>query len=894
MITTSDDTVLLRDGSTAVVRPFAPADLPLVEQMVGRLSRETVRLRFHSAGQRATAEMLLGGAGARRFVAVRGGEMVGAACYIPLTEPGVAELAVVVSDEDHGHGVGMRLVERLAESARDEGLQRLLALVLTENRPMLNLLAELGFGIRRVVSGGEYEVMVDLGPADAYAGARDARDHVATVASLRPLFEPRGIAVVGASRTAASVGHAVLANIIASGYDGGIYPVNPAATHVAGLPAHRRLRDVPAPVDLAIICIPACDVLAAADDCIGAGVHAIVVVTAGFGESSPDGAAAEAELQRRCRAASVRLVGPNCLGVLSNRPGFAFDATFARTRPPAGNVAISSQSGAVGIALLEQAADLGIGVASFVSIGNRADVSPNDLVEAWEDDRTATVIALYLESFGNPRKFARIARRVTARKPIVAVKAGRSTAGARAAASHTASLAAKEVAVDALFRQAGVVRTDTIEELFDAVRLFAHQPVPAGNRVAIVTNAGGFGILCADACEAAALEVASLAEATRTRLAALLPAGASVANPVDVLAAASPESYGAALQALHDDRGVDAVMALHAPTLLAGPDLIAAAIGSAWPAGTAKPLLACLIGARDEPPALNAGRGGDRIPCFTFPESAARALGHAARLAAHRRRPRGEVVRFADIDVAAINALCESALAGSDDAWLGPADVRAVLAAAGIRQPKSTAAASGAAAGAAFRGLQVPSSVVKVVAEGVQHKTEVDGIRRGVTSARAAVLAFRDIRAAAIRHGLADRFTGVVVEEEVEAGIECLIGVTVDSVFGPLVAFGTGGIETELAADVAFRITPVTDTDADELLAAPRVRRRLDGFRGRPGGDLVAVRDVLLRIAYVADEVPLLAELDINPLIALEPGTSAVAVDARIRVSRAAAGGPTR
>ena len=521
-------------------------------------------------------------------------------------------------------------------------------------------------------------------------------------------------------------------------------------------------------------------------------------------------------------------------------------------------------------------------------------MSPNDLLEAWEDDRTARVIALYLESFGNPRKFARIARRVTARKPIVAVKAGRSTAGARAAASHTASLAAKEVAVDALFRQAGVVRTDTIEELFDAVRLFAHQPVPAGNRVAIVTNAGGFGILCADACEAAALEVASLAEETRTRLKALLPAGASVANPVDVLAATSPESYGAALRALHDDPGVDAVVALHAPTLLAGPDVIAAAIGAAWPAGTTKPLLASLIGARDEPTALNAGRGDDRIPCFTFPESAARALGHAARLAAHRRRPRGEVVRFADVDVAAIDALCEAALTDAADAWLGPADVRAVLAAAGIRQPRSAAAASGVAAGAAFGELQVPSAVLKIVAEGVQHKTEVDGIRRGVTSAHGAAAAFRDIRAAAMRHGIGDRFTGVVVEEEVEAGIECLIGVTSDPVFGPLVAFGTGGIETELAADVAFRITPVTDTDADELLAAPRVRRRLDGFRGQPGGDLVAVRDALLRIAYIADELPLLAELDINPLIALEPGRSAVAVDARIRVSRAAGGAPLR
>ena len=712
------------------------------------------------------------------------------------------------------------------------------------------------------------------------------RDHVGAVASLRPLFEPRGIAVVGASRNETSVGHAVLANIIASGYGGGVYPINPSAKEVAGVAAHAHIGDVAGPVDLALICIPAPAVLAAADECIAAGVRAIVVVTAGFGESSPDGAAMEAKLRRRCRAASVRLVGPNCLGILSNRPGFAFDATFARIRPRAGTVAISSQSGAVGIALLEQSADLGIGIASFVSVGNRADVSPNDLLETWEEDGTTRVIALYLESFGNPRKFARIARRVTARKPIIAVKAGRSTAGARAAASHTASLAAKDVAVDALFRQAGVVRTDTIEELFDAVRLFAHQPVPAGARVAIVTNAGGFGILCADACEAAALEVAPLAEATRARLATLLPADASLANPVDVLAATSPASYAQALVALHDDPGVDAVVALYAPTLLTGPDVIADAIGRAWPTGSGKPLLACLIGTRDEPAALSAGRGESRIPCFAFPESAARALGHAARLAAHRRRPRGEVVRFADVDLAAIGAMCQRALDDADDAWLAPDVVRNILAAAGIRQPRSAPASSATAAGAAFRELQVPSAVLKIVAGGVLHKSEVEGIRRGVTSAHAAAVAFGDIRAAAIRHGVGDRFAGVVVEEEIEPGIECLIGVISDPVFGPLVAFGTGGIETELAADVAFRITPVTDTDADELLATPRVRRRLDGFRGQPGGDLTAVRDVLLRIAYLADEVPQLAELDINPLIALEPGRSAIAVDARIRVAR--------
>jgi acetyl coenzyme A synthetase (ADP forming)-like protein len=885
----SDDAVLLRDGSSAAIRPYGPDDRPLLDDLLGRMSAESLRLRFHSGARQTSAEALFGSTGARKFVAEAAGHLVGAACYIPLTEPGVAELAVAVSDAEHGRGIGMRLVERLAEGAREEGIRRLLAIVLAENGPMLRLLDDLGFTARRRVRGSEIEVLVELGQDTAFVEARDARDHAGTVASLRPLFEPRGIAVVGASRRPGAVGHAVLANLIASGYGGGVYAVNPAAGDIAGLSAIASVRDAAGPVDLAVVCVRAPLVPAVVDDCIAAGVEAIAVVTAGFGETSHEGAEVEAELRRRCRAASVRLVGPNCLGVLSARPAVTFDATFARSRPAAGNLAISSQSGAVGIALLEQAAGLGVGVSSFVSVGNRADVSPNDLLEWWEDDRATGVIALYVESFGNPRKFARIARRVTARKPIIALKAGRSSAGARAAASHTAALAAREVAVDALFRQAGIVRADTMEELFDATRLLANQPVPAGNRVAIVTNAGGFGILCADACEAAGLEVVELAPATRDRLAALLPADASIANPVDVLAATSPAAYAEAVVAVGADAGVDAVLALHAPTRLTGPDAIAAAIGAAWPQDDAKPLLTSLIGADGEPGPLNAGRHGQRIPCFAFPESAARALGHAARLARHRRRPRGIPARFDEIDLGEVAAICDEALEGAErDAWLPTAAVRRVLDAACIRRPASTFVATPAAAAEAFRALPSGSAIAKIVADGVLHKSEVGGIEPHLVSEEAASAAFERIRAAAERHGIGREFLGVTIEEEIPAGVECLVGVAEDATFGPLVAFGAGGVETELLADVAFRITPLTDVDADEMLAAVRVRRRLDGFRGRPAGDVDAVRDILLRIAFLADELPHIAELDVNPVIALPPGQGAVAVDARIRVVRPA------
>jgi acyl-CoA synthetase (NDP forming)/GNAT superfamily N-acetyltransferase len=889
MIPQDESTLLLRDGSAAIVRDVRDDDAPRLEEMLGRLSAETVRLRFHAGSPHVTAERLFGTGAGRRFVAETGGRLVGAACWIPLTEPGVAELAVVVTDAEHGRGVGMRLVEHVAEGARREGIRRLLALVLAENAPMLDLLAQLGFRTHRRLSGGELEVIVDLADADRYLDARDARDHVGAVASLRPLFEPRGIAVVGASRRPEAVGHAVLVSLLASGFPRGIYAVNPAGGDIAGVPAVGRIADADGPVDVAVVCVPATRVLAVADECIAAGVRVIVVISAGFGEVSAAGAELGLELRRRCRAASVRLVGPNCLGVLSNRAGYAYDATFARRRPPAGRVAISSQSGAVGIALLEQAARLEMGVSSFVSVGNRLDVSPNDLIEAWEDDGVTGVIALYLESFGNPRRFARIARRVAARTPIVALKAGRSEAGARAAASHTAALASREVGVEALFAQAGVVRVDTIEQLFDATRLFASQPVPAGRGVAIVTNAGGFGILCADACVAAGLEVAALSEPTRAALERLLPPEAGTGNPVDVLAATSPEAYGRAVRTVAADPAVDAVLALHAPTRLTGPDEVATALAAAWPISETKTLLACLIGGEGAPAALAAGRGPRPIPWFAFPESAARALGQAARLAAHRRRPRGLVPRFDDIDVGAIAALCDAALETADgDAWLPVAAVRRVLDVAGIRRPASAFAATATEAEAAFRSLPTGRAVAKIVAAGVRHKSDVGGVVFGVTSQRRARQAFQQLVAAAREHGLQAQFTGITIEEEIPAGVECLIGVTADPMFGPLIAFGAGGVDTELLGDVAFRITPLTDVDAGDLLAGVRVRRRLDGFRGQPPGDLAAVRDVLLRIAYLAEELPQLAELDLNPLVALQPGGGAIAADARIRVSRAA------
>ncbi len=484
--------------------------------------------------------------------------------------------------------------------------------------------------------------------------------HIAAAASLEPIFHPRAVAVVGASRRPGTIGHELLRNLLAGNFAGAVYPVNPHAASVAAVRAYPRVGAIPDQVDLAVIAVPAAAVLDVARESIAAGVRGLVVISAGFAEVGEEGRRRQDELLELCRSHGVRLIGPNCMGVLINGPAEAFNATFAPTLPPPGSIAISSQSGALGIAILEEARQLGLGISSFISIGNKADVSSNDLLERWEDDPATEVIVLYLESFGNPRRFARIAARVGRRKPIIAVKSGRSRAGKRAAASHTAALAGSDVGVEALFHQAGVTRCDTLEELFDVATLLAHQPLPAGNRVGILTNAGGLGILCADACEANGLQLPALSEQTRAALRALLPPESSLANPVDMLASGSADSYGQALRSMLADPELDAVIVLFIPPLITSAADVAAALTAACDPAPAKPVLACFVGTRGTPAAL---RGTAAIPSYTYPEAAARALGHAAARAAWLRRPLGAQPAFDDLDASAAQAIVERALA---------------------------------------------------------------------------------------------------------------------------------------------------------------------------------------------------------------------------------------
>jgi acetyl coenzyme A synthetase (ADP forming)-like protein len=857
--------VLLRDGTTLRLRAPTPADSEALVEFFKSLSEQSLYYRFHGfpTVNEALVSSFVGPDWHERghLIGELGGRVIALASYVRLRDPTAAECAFVVADDFQRRGIGTRLLERLAVRAAAVGIERFVAEVLPENRQMLGVFQAVGFETTRKLESGTVEVEFRIAPTETYLGRVDERDHLAAVASLRPFFAPASVAVLGASRRRESIGGLLFRNIIAAEFEGVAYPVNPAGDAVAGVRGYRSVGELPEAPDLAVVCVPAQHVLASVEDALGRGTRAICVISAGFAEVGEEGRQRQDELLALVRAHGGRLVGPNCLGVAVSAP--RLNATFGPRALPPGPVAFSSQSGALGLALLEKAEERGIGLSAFASIGNKADVSSNDLLEYWEDDPDTALIALYLESFGNPRRFGRIARRVARKKPILAMKSGTTTTGARAASSHTAALAGSETAVDALFHQAGVIRARTLEELIDAAALLAAQPLPAGRRVGVITNAGGLGILCADACEAAGLELPALAPATGTALRAVLPAEASVANPIDMLGSATGATYERILPIVLTDPGVDAVIVLFVPPVVAGADEVALAVGRASTEAKGKPVLASII-AEGELPATPG------LTNFAYPESAARTLGLAAARAEWLRRPAGSIPALDGIDTARARAVVADALAAGKDLWLRPDQVRELLQAYGIPVvPERVAAGADEAADAATE-LGLPA-VVKSAEPGA-HKTETGGIALGLATTD-------EVREAVERIG-----PPVIVQPMLEGSAELLAGVVQDPVFGPLVAFGPGGVFAELIGQAEFRIAPLTDADAGELVTGGKAGELVRGFRGKPAADGQALTDLLHRLSRLGEDLHEVAELDLNPVIASPEGC--VAVDARVRTSR--------
>jgi acetyl coenzyme A synthetase (ADP forming)-like protein len=701
--------------------------------------------------------------------------------------------------------------------------------------------------------------------------------------SLFPFFQPRAVAVVGASRNPANIGFRLLDALVSTPFQGPVFPVNPRAAAVRSLRAYPSLKELPEPVDLAVIAVPRDAVPGVLDDCIQARIPAAIVISSGFAEVGPEGRELQDRLVEKARAAGIRLIGPNCLGLINTDPAFRLNASFVPLFPPAGRVAMSSDSGALGLALLASVGRLGLGVSSCVSVGNRADVSSNDLLEYWEKDPNTDLILLYLESFGNPQRFARIARHVGRRKPIVAVKAGRTRAGRRAASSHTAALAISDVAVEALFHQTGVIRAESLEELFDLAAALASQPLPAGRRVAIVSNAGGPAILCADAAEAAGLVVLELSEPTRVQLAAFLPPSASTANPVDLIASATPEQFRRAASVLLGATEVDALIAVVVP---ASAGLARAVLREiqAEAAGRGKPVLVSVVGDPETAfTRISHSAEGTATPCYAFPEAPARVLGKLTAYAEWRRQPPGSAPAFVDADFPAARALCQEALARAGPGWLSAEETRLLLRRLHLPVSPGGVARTAEEAAALASSLGFPVAV-KLASQRLIHKTEVGGVRLNVPDEAGVRRAFADIQTRLERDGNLDAMEGVLVQPMVADGTEVLLGVTPDPVFGALVAFGLGGIHVEILGDVCFRVAPLTDRDAAEMVRSIRGYRLFQGYRGHPPADVPALEELLLRISQMVEQLPEVRELDLNPVFALPPGQGCLIVDARIRV----------
>jgi acetyl coenzyme A synthetase (ADP forming)-like protein len=860
--------VILRDGTTLRLRAPARSDVGALVAFFAGLSERSRYMRFHGAvrAEPRIVEPFVDPDWEERgaLVGTLGDAVVALASYARLRDPGSAEVAFVVADELQGRGVGTRLLEQLAARAGAVGIESFVAEVLPENRAMLGVFERIGFAVVRELESGTVEVRFPIAPTGRLEASVDERDHVAVVASLRPFFEPRSVAVLGASPRRGSIGGELFRNILAADFGGAAYPVNRRGEPVAGVRGYATVSEIQDEVELAVICVPGGQVLEAAEACLQQGIRALCVISAGFAEVGEEGVERQRRLLELVRAHGGRLVGPNCLGVAA--AGTRLNATFARRPIPFGRVAFSSQSGALGLALIEAAEARGLGLSAFVSIGNKADVSSNDLLEWWEEDDRTDLVLLYLESFGNPRKFARLARRVARSKPILAMKSGRTAAGAKAASSHTAALAGSEAAVDALFRHAGVLRAETLEELLDVAALLSSQPLPRGRRVALLTNAGGLGILCADACDSAGLELVSLSDETVSALAEVLPVEASTANPVDLLGSATAATYEAALPPLLADSRVDAAIVLFVPPVSAGADEVAEAIARAA-AGADKPVLAVLMSAEGVPQALREGKRP--VAAFPYPESAARALGRAVERAEWLRRPLGGTPRLEGVDDAAAAALVSEALDDAEEAWLDPARTRALLTAYGLPVVAERIASDVAEALAAARELGFPL-VLKSAAAGA-HKTESGGV----------ALDLRDeaeVRGAAERIGFP-----VLLQPYVQDGAELLAGLVQDPVFGPLVAFGPGGVLAELIGEASFRIAPLTDVDARELVQEGKAGRLVRGFR-REAADAEALTDLVLRLSRLGEDLPEVAELDLNPVLARADGC--VIVDARVRLRR--------
>jgi acyl-CoA synthetase (NDP forming)/ribosomal protein S18 acetylase RimI-like enzyme len=863
--------VLLRDGQAAHLRPITGADEQLLVEFYEQVSAQSKYMRFFAPMPRLSERDVkrfthVDHQDRVAFVLTVANKMIAVGRFDRISEGsgggGIAEVAFLVQDAHQGRGIAQLLLEHLAQAARERGIEKFVAEVLPDNKRMIQIFREAGYHVAGGFEDGVMRLEFPILSTDTSINVMQAREHRAEAASIERFFQARSVAVIGASRRQDTIGQTLVRNLVLGDYRGRVYVVNPAAESVAGMPAYASVADIPDDVEVAIVAVPAESVHDVVLDCAAKGVHGMVVISSGFAETGEQGRQRQRRLVGLARSYGLRLIGPNCLGVINTAADFSLNASLSPLMPPRGRAGFFCQSGALGVAILEKVARRGLGLSTFVSAGNRADVSGNDLLQFWEEDDSTEVVLLYLESIGNPRKFSRIARRVSQRKPVIAVKSGRTTQGVPM--GHAVrSMVAPQAAVDAMFRQAGVIQVDTLDEMFDVAQLLAHQPLPRGPRVAVVGNSDAIGLLAADAAAAA---------------------GLTVREPVALGPDATAEDFEEALDAAIDDSDVDSVVAVFIPPLnTTGVEVanVLAAVGEQ----SEKPLVSTFLATEGIPELLrvpdvagsSAGRGS--VPSYPAPEAAVRALARVVEYSAWRAKPVSDVTEVAEADArAARRQVSEILIDAPGGRELGFEELRELLGAYGIDLwERVTVASEDEAVAAAERlGWNV---VLKATAEHLRQRPDLAHVWRNIDTVEEMQDAWRSMHQL-IEHADA---AGFIVQRVAAPGVPVTIGGMEDPLFGPVVSFGVSGAATELLGDRAYRIPPMHAGDAADMVREIKAAPLLFGYRGSEQVDVTAIEDLLMRVAQLKNDLPQVSSLELNLVLAGAPGATVLNAIGRIQ-----------
>ncbi|MDO5502978.1 MAG: GNAT family N-acetyltransferase [Actinomycetia bacterium] len=844
--------VVLRDGSVAHVRPIKPSDIPLIEQFHAKQSPESIYFRFFAPLKTISPKDL------HRFthvdyvdrvalVATVRDDIVGIGRYDRVS-PTSAEVAFNISDNFQGRGIGSVMLEHLAAIAQEEGITRFVAEVLPQNRKMLTVFSEAGYVVARRFEDGVVSVSFDIAETEASVAVRTAREHRAEAKSMSSILAPSSIAVIGASTNPDAIGHLVLANIVDFGFKGSLAAVNAKAPEILGVPTYPQIGDVPGDVELAIIAVPARNMRSVVDQCAEKGVRSLLMISSGFAEAGPDGAALQAEIVRRAHGSGMRVVGPNSFGVVNLDPAVQLNASIAPRLPDSGSLGLFSQSGALGIAILDSAARRGLGISVFASAGNRADVSGNDFMHYWIDDPSTLAVGLYLESMGNPRKFSRIARQLASEKPVIVTTSGFTSRGLPPGHQVREARVSQRV-LDSIFQQAGVIRTENTHQLFDIAQLVCGQPLPAGPRVALVANSDALTALTSQSLDSWGLDITH--------------------GPVALQTEATTDEFRAALAAAAGDPAVDSVIAVFIPPLVTEDEEVAAAVRSAAQEH-GKPILGSLMGMRrgaDDLRYTDAG-GVDRVvPVYSMPEDAVRALAMTTRYAQWRAADRGELVAPLGITKRTgqefIDAVLEESPAGRQ---LTDEEVSTLLGAYGVSVWPSRPVQTADEAVQVAEELGYPV-VLKSRADRLRHQRSMAALRIDLGTESEVRAAFESLTEVL----LPGEEDSIVIQRLASSGVACVVASTEDPLFGPVVSFSIAGAPTELLDDVGHRVPPMTDKDVTELISSVKAAPLLFGYRGAEPVHRAALEDLVARVSVLAEDQPEVASLVLNPVLA-HPG----------------------